>query len=231
MNRMLLAAVLITWMAPRATAETGSIVGAIDKADKVTAINAIDRSNDKKFPGKIDTKTGKFSIDGLPVGTYDLLIDFGKARLEGVNLTVPRSDYEVEQPLSKDDEKSLKEKAQELNVFEDEVDVLAIKGNIQHAAVILNKRRTKPFFESKPGEIIWRLELWRFEKPDETWIKVQDDLFLVLYRERLQKTDYDKKSLTLDGALGGLKVTKEKAALDLGTIKLPAGEAGVRIRK
>jgi len=36
--------------------------------------------------------------------------------------------------------------------------------------------------------------------------------------------------VTLDGALGGLKVTKEKAALDVGTIKLPAGDAGVRIR-
>ncbi len=231
MSRVLVAAVLIGWAAPCIAAENGSITGAIDKADKVTAINAIDRSNDKKFPAKVDAKTGKFTIAGLPLGSYDLLIDFGKARLEGVNLTVPRSDYEIEQPLSKDDEKSLKEKVQELNQFEDEIDVLAIKGNIQHAAVVLNKRRTKAFYESKPGEIIWRLELWRFEKPDETWIKVQDDLFLVLYRERLQKADYDKKSLTLDGTLGGLKVTKDRTALDVGAIKLPAGEAGVRIRK
>jgi hypothetical protein len=230
MKRSLLTVVLIAGLAPCAVAETGSITGVIDKAEKVTAINAIDRNNDKKFPAKIDAKTGKFIIDGLPFGTYDLLIDFGKARLEGVNLRVPRSDYEVEQPLSKDDEKSLKEKARELNQFEDEVDVLTIKGNIQHAAVVLNKRRTKPFYESKPGEIIWRLEVWRFEKPDETWIKVQDELFLVLYRERLQKTDYDKKSVTLDGTLGGLKVSKEKTTLDVGTIKLPAGEAGVRIR-
>ena len=33
---------------------------------------------------------------------------------------------------------------------------MTITGNIQHAAVILNKLRTKPFYESKPGEVIWR---------------------------------------------------------------------------
>ena len=124
----------------------------------------------------------------------------------------------------------MKETARSLNKFEDQIDILTVTGNIQHAAVLLNKLRTKPFYESKPGEIIWRLELWHFERPDETWVKVQDELFVVLYRERLQKKAYDQKSLTLDTALGGLKISKEKATLDLGRIELPAKEPGIRLR-
>ena len=108
---------------------------------------------------------------------------------------------------------------------------MTITGNVQHAAVLLNKLRTKPFYESKPGEVIWRLELWRFEKPEETWVKVQDDLFLVLYRERLHKADFDKKALALDPALGGLKVTEKEATIDLGKVTLPDKKPGIRLRK
>jgi hypothetical protein len=212
-------------------ADTGVITGVIDKPEQVKAVVAVDRSNDRKFPGSIDAKTGRFTIDKLPLGaTYDCIVDFGAARLEGVNLKVPRSDYEEEQPLKKEDIDHLKETAKELNVFEDQVEVMTVTGNIQHAAVLLNKLRTKPFYESKPGEVIWRLELWHFERPEETWVKVQDDLFLVLYRERLQKADFEKKSLTLDPLLGGVKPTAKQTTADLGTVKLPPADKGIRLR-
>jgi hypothetical protein len=212
-------------------AETGTIQGTIDKPNLVKAVTAVDRTNDKKFPGKLDAKTGRFTIEGLPLGAaYDCLIDLDGARLEGVNLKVPRSDYEEEQPLSDDDRKALKASVARLNQFEDQVEVLAIEGNIQHAAVVVHKLRTKAFINSQPGEVVWRLELWRFEKPDETWVKVQDELFLVLYRERLQKKDFEKKSLTLDGALGGLQVTKDKPTLDVGAVQWPSKEPGIRLR-
>ena len=210
---------------------TGTINGTIDKPDTVKTVLAINRTNDKKYPGKLDAKTGQFTIDGLPLNTaYDCVIDFGKARWEGINLKVPRSDFEEEQPLPKGDIETIKTTARSLNKFEDQIEVMTVTGNIQHVAVLLNKLRTKPFYESKPGEVIWRLELWHFEKPDETWIKSQDELFLVLYRERLQKTVYDQKSLTLDPALGGLKPTTEQGKVDLGKMQLPGTEPGIRLR-
>jgi hypothetical protein len=211
--------------------DKGSVTGVIDKPATVKAVAAIDRETDKKYPGKLDAKTGRFTIADLPLGArYDLLIDYGAARLEGVNLQVPRSDYEEEQPLTKEDIKDLKDKALSLNQFEDKVEVMTVAGNIQHAAVVLNKLRTKPFINSQPGEIIWRLEVWRFERPDETWVKVQDELFTVHYRERLQKKDFDQKALTLDPALGGLQPTKEKRTIDVGSIKLPEAKPGIRLR-
>jgi hypothetical protein len=107
---------------------------------------------------------------------------------------------------------------------------MCVVGNIQHAAVVLNKLRTRPFVDSKPGEVIWRLELWHFERPEETWFKVQDELFQVLYRERLQRAVFDKKALTLDAALGGIKLTDKRPSAEVGKIVLPAKGPGIHLR-
>jgi hypothetical protein len=231
--RFLAASLVVAMLLPLPVrgAETGTIQGTIDKPGDVTAVFAIERFSKKMFPGKLDPKTGKFTIAGLPLeAKYDCIVDFAGARLEGVNVKVPRSEYEEEQPLSKEDDAKLRQIIKELNQFEDTIDILAVTGNIQHAAIVLNKRRIKPFYESKPGEIIWRLEVWRFEKPEETWTKVQDELFLIHYRERIQKTVYDKKSITLDPELGGLRLTKKQTSIDVGKVALPGKELGVKMR-
>ncbi len=211
---------------------TGTITGAVAPPGRVAAVVAVDRSNDKTYPGVIDPATGAFTVAGLPLGAaFDCRIDFqGGARLEGVNMKVPRSEYEEEQPLSAEDVDTIKEKVRQLNKFEDEVEVLAVAGNVQHAAVVINKLRTRPFVNSKPGEVVWRCELWRFERPEETWVKVQDELFLVLYRERIPRPVYAKKSVTFDPALGGLGVSKESPAVRLGPVKPPPEAPGVRLR-
>ena len=213
------------------TAVTGTIKGTIDKPAAVTKLTAIDRGEDKRYPGEVDAKTGTFSIKGLPLdATYDLIFEAGDVMLEGVNLNVPHSDFEVEQPMTKEDLKALTEAAKALNQFENNVEVMTIIGNIQHAAVVLNKTRTTPFVNQLPGEMIWRLEVWQFEKPAETWIKDQGDLFVVLHRERIQKADFEKKALTLDPTLGGVKLTEKQADVELGKVVLPSNERGVRLR-
>jgi hypothetical protein len=211
--------------------DSGTIVGTLDHAAQVTGITAIDRETDKKYPGKVDAQSGRFTIAGVPFGAAcDCLIDYDGVRLEGVNLQVKRSDYEEEQPLTKEDIETIKATTASLNKFEDVVEVLVVSGNIQHAAVVVQKLRTKPFINSQPGEVVWRLELWHFERPDETWIKEQDELFIVLYRERIQRSVFDKKALTLDPALGGLRPTREKPIVDVGVVRLPKKEAGIRMR-
>lgn len=213
-------------------ADTGVITGTIDQPNAVTALIAIDRANDKKYPGRIDANSGRFTIQGLPTDTaFDLIVDAGPIRLEGMNLNVPRSDFEEEQPLTEADRKKLDKEVRRLDKFMDKIDVLAITGNVQHAAILMNKLRTTPFYMSKEGEIIWRLELWRFHKPDETWIKAQDDLFLTVYRVRIMKTEYDKKVLTLDPALGGIRVPAKDPKTDVGKIVLPGKEPGIKFRK
>jgi hypothetical protein len=216
-------------------ADKGRLTGTVDKPKQVKTVFAKDRMSEEKdriYPGKIDVKTGEFVVEGLPLNaTYDLVIDYDGGRLEGVNLKVPPSDFEEEQPLTKEDIAALKKTCVNQSPFEDKIEVLCVEGNCQHAAVLLNKLRTKPFYESKPGEAIWRLELWHFEKPEETWVKDQDELFIVFYRERLQKKAFDKKALTLDPHLGGHKPNAKKPALALGKVELPGKETGIRLRK
>jgi hypothetical protein len=94
----------------------------------------------------------------------------------------------------------------------------------------VNKLRTKPFYESKPGEMIWRPELWHFERPEDTWVKVQDELFVILYRERIQKSAFEQQSVTFDSSLGGIQLTADAPHGDLGTVKLPRLQPGVYYR-
>jgi len=219
-----------------AAADTGTVVGTLDKPDTVKSVSAIHRADPSvTYPGKLDPKSGQFTVPGLPLDKpYDLVIDLTTgARLEGVNLKVKPTDFkDGDPPLIKADEVRLKEITKSLSKFEDVHEFLAVGGNAQHAAVVMNKLRTKPFYESKPGEVVWRLEVWFFEREELTdpWVKEQDTLFVIHYRERLQRADYDKKSITLDPRLGGLKPTPKGAKIDVGPVTLPDGKPGVCLR-
>jgi len=232
-TRALLSLVLVGLASPAFAAGKGTITGVIDKPEGVTSVIAVDRSEekDKKFTGTLDKKTGKFTIADLPLGkTYDVVIDAGAVRLEGVNLKVKPSDFEEEQPLTKKDIEDITKIAKALNKFENEIDVMVISGNCQHAAVLLNKRRTTPFYESKEGEMIWRLELWHFLKPDEAWLKDPEELAVMFYRERLQKSAFEKKSHTFDPALGGITLTDKEDSRDVGKVASPDGKPGIKLR-
>ncbi len=212
---------------------TPRITGVVTPAKGLTAVAVIERKTRKRTTGKIvDAATGRFAVAGLATGKiYDLQIDFGsQARLEGINLKVPRSDYVEEQPLAAEDIEVITKKVKKLNKFEDEIRILTIEGNIQHAAILISKLRTRPFFGSKPGELIWRAELWHFERPEETWLKRTDELFTVLYRERMQRSRYIQKSVTFDGRLGGISVSSKLPRVELGRIAAPSTKRGVRLR-
>jgi len=228
-------AVFLLASGPASAAEPGGIgviTGSVIRdAGRVTAVAAVERKSGLKSPGRIDAKTGRFTIDGLAVGvSYDLVLDFGPVRLEGVDFHVPRSDYEEEQPLSADDVKIIAEKVRGMNQFENLVEIMAIEGNIQHAVILLNKLRTEAFYASKPGEVVWRAELWRFERPEETWVKVQDELFTILYRERLPLAEFKKKSVSFDPALGHIELTAKAPRRDIGPVQPPPGGPGIRLR-
>ncbi|MDP7395417.1 MAG: hypothetical protein QGF67_09765 [Lentisphaeria bacterium] len=214
-----------------AQAADGSIGGRLTQPDGAVAAAAVDRENGNRYNGTIDPQTGQFKIAGLPLGrSYDCIIDYAGARLEGVSMIVPPSDYVEEQPLSEEDIEIITRKVRRLNTFENEVEIMTIEGNIQHAAVLLNKLRTGGFYDSASGEVIWRAELWNFERPEETWVRVQETMFILYYRERIQASQYAAKSLTFDSALGGIEIKAALPPVDLGDIAPPVAGKGVHYR-
>jgi len=96
-----------------AAADTGSVVGTVEKPDAVKAVAAVLRDDPPvTYSGKLDPKTGQFTVPGLPLDqSYDLLIELSSgARLEGVNLKVKPTDFkDGDPPLVKAEEEKLKE--------------------------------------------------------------------------------------------------------------------------
>ena len=221
---------LLLLAGPLRAADTGLLIGHLPGTNPVTAVAAVCRADGTRFAGTVDPATRRFRVAGLPLDKdLDCIIEWGGARLEGVNFRVPRSDYEEEQPLSPQDAQFIRDRALAMNRFEDLVEVLAVAGNRQHAAVLLNKRRTQAFVNSQPGEIIWRVELWHYERPEEDWVRCQED-FGMLDRERIPQAQFARKSVTFDPALGGLRLTAAQPTVELGEIAPPTVEPGIRFR-
>jgi hypothetical protein len=76
-------------------APAASISGTILPPGKAKGVKAFEREaaelfkiNNRYHNGTLDAKTGKFEIANLPDGTYQLLIDCGAAKIEGVDLRI-----------------------------------------------------------------------------------------------------------------------------------------------
>ena len=224
--------------------EVGIVSGTFEKPGTIKSVAAIDRAwrdeainkpmPPRPIPVKFDAKSGEFAFELPADKVVDLIVDYQNGtRLEGVNLKYKRSDFvEEDPPITTGDVEKLKVLTKNYSKFENEHEIIAVAGNAQYACVLVNRLKTTPFYEQKPGEIIWRLELLHFEKPEdaEYWVKDQDRVFTLYYRERLQQKAYAAKSITLDPKLGGIVVTKDRPKLAIGVVTAPDEKPGIKLR-
>src|SRR5262245_50188778 len=100
-NWLLAGCGLLAVAADASAANTGEIVGRVE-GGYVKSATAVHRATRKRIAGSVDRPSGEFTISGLAVDeAYDVVLDFdGGPRLEGIDLSVPPSDYEEEQPLT-----------------------------------------------------------------------------------------------------------------------------------
>lgn len=182
--------------------------------------------------GKIVAK--EIVIENLPVpGLYDLKLQTQSGGIvSGWDPNVPESDYVDDLPLKKEARQKIFEKlsAEDFSAFSDGMWVLDIHGNIQNAAVLVMKLRTRPFVggDYKPGEWVWRIERWQWEDPDEhTWVPYRKRPFYALTRERLVQKQLLAKRMLLARHLGGIILKQGRPSVDLGTVKIPRPVPGV----
>lgn len=219
-----------------AGATTGALRGVLAPASNVTAVAAIARANDAVWPGVYDAASGRFEIAGLPLGTnLDLRVTYAAgARLEGVNLRTTLSKdaaLEDDDPLPETELDDVCNRIRRMIVFEDIVGIVTATGTSRHVCAMVERIRSSPFYASKPDELIWRLEVWRFEKPEETetWTRA-GDAEGVLYRVRMSRVELHAMRLTFDPRLGGLCPTAAATVCELGTVRLPEASPGVWLR-
>ena len=240
--------VLLAASAMSAPARAGSIRATIEADEPVKRVWAIERRPGQltASKGKVHdvgmyghprqgtVKDGEIVIENLPVpGQYDLKIETTSgAIVVGWDSTVPESDYVGDPPLEEASRKAILQKLadEQFSAFSDRMWVLDIQGNIQNAAVLVMKLRTRPFVGGnyQPGEWVWRVERWQWEDPDEhTWVPFQERPFYALVRQRLYENQYRAMRAAYARHLGGIRLTQERDAVDLGTVKVPRVGAGV----
>jgi len=246
--RLCAAAALVAVLLPAGLARAGRITGTLEARDPIKRVWAIERSprhlKDSKgkvhdigmygrpHEGKVDGV--RIVVEDLPVpGTYDLNLETASGGvIAGWDATVPESDYVGDPPLEETSKQKILKKLadKQFSAFSDRMWVLDIRGNIQHAALLVMKLRMRPFVGGgyKPGEWVWRIERWHWENPEEhTWVPYQERPYYALIRERLYEKDYRAKRIAFAGHLGGIALTKEQSAANLGKIEVFSSVPGV----
>jgi hypothetical protein len=186
----------------------------------------------KPYPGSLEGD--RLTVDNLPLpGTFDLqLITADGAIIEGWDAAVPRSDYVEPYPIEKDDIRTIRKKLadEQFSAFSDDMRVLDIVGNVQHAAVLVMRVRTRPFVGGgyKRGEWVWRVDRFRWDDPHEhTWVPNRERPFYALHRERLYEKQFRAKSHVFARHLGGVRLDADAKRVDLGAVAVPEPAGGV----
>ena len=235
-RHFLCAAILLT---TSLSASAGTIRATIDSAEPVSQAWIIQRKDTnigvENKPRSIKLTGNELVVEDLAVpGRYDLRFKMASGCVvEGWDGHVPESDYVEEQPLGKESKLTILKKMAKIEKrhFADKVIVLDIQGNIQNAAIIVAKLRTRPFVGGayKKGEWVWRVERWQWEFPEEdTWVPYQERPYYALVRKRLYKKDYQALCTTYARHLGGIVLTDEQPEATMGVLKIPRLKPGTR---
>ena len=192
----------------------GVIIGKVEPPDALRSITAVDRETKQTVTGQIDRRHGAFRIAGLIVGRrYDLVLETALGRIEGVDMSVEPADSSAaaSRPATKPATRAFTEADRDAierlvagpQRFADEVRILLLAGVGERAAVLVEKLRTRPFHQSKPDEIIWRVELWYFAGWYGGWAK-QAHTQRVFYRRRMLRSELDRTNWVFTDKLGGV---------------------------
>jgi hypothetical protein len=220
-----------------ASPQTGSIRATIDCPEPILGAWVIARADtsigveSRPRPARVDQ--GKLVADNLPVpGRYDLRFETKSGIVQGWDATLPASDYVEEQPLDVASWQTIIRKMAKMakRGFADRVVILDIQGNIQNAAVLVTRLRTRAFTGGgyKPGEWVWRVERWQWEYPDEdTWAPFQDRPYYTLERKRIYKKQFEALQTTYCRHLGGITLTQQHPERIIDVLRVPPPKEGV----
>jgi len=228
--------ILVLLLFPGLYVQSAEISGTLDKPIK--ELTFIRRVEPKKaiadsylpeaYPATLSTDGKSFSHKNLPEGSYDIRVRLDNGSIiEGISLGKTNIPQDAS-GLTDEDIKSLREIIDNLRTFFDQQKIFFIDGwrgmddlgrqgyawilveQLRWRDTSLDKKQDKPF-------VIWRMDIWQFEKVAGAWRKVKP--FKVIYRMNVTEEDFVKYKWYFTTKLTGYEVKAEKK--DLGEIKVP----------
>lgn len=180
----------------------GDITGRIAPVGDVALLKAVSRATGRSYlPDRFDRKSGRFAFRNLPGdAAYDVCIRTGDGRsLEGIDLgfvdgrllriaSLRRKQLGVpEEPphaFGPPDVKELTKYVTDLKDFMEHRRILYVRGHGRRATILVELMRTRDFHARKSDEVIWRIELWYFERHFGGWERTAN-VERVLERRRI----------------------------------------------
>jgi hypothetical protein len=171
--------------------QAGGIVGTITPAERIQSLELINRATGETWePDTFDEETGEFSFDELPGdATYDLeILTTDGAEFCGIDLSYVDSELmhlaqerrkamDVELPTSEpftmDDAELIAAAIAGDESFTDHSRYLYLEGQGDYATVLVELLRDTPFHDAADDVVIWRVELWYFQRINGAWGREQ----------------------------------------------------------
>jgi len=218
-------------------AYAAEVAGRMDKPVKEVVF--LERVEPKKFdankylpeasPAVVSEDGRTFFIKDLPPGRYDIRLRLEDGSLvEGVDLGKKDAPKDAG-PLAEADITVLREIVANLKTFFDQTRVFLIDGwrgrddlgREGYAWILVEQLRwRKTTFDKKAGEpfVIFRMDIWEFERMAGAWRKVKP--YKVIYRLNVDVPDFEKYKWYFTAAIPPVDVKTEK--VDMGEVKIPA---------
>ncbi|MDO9464877.1 MAG: hypothetical protein Q7J67_06230 [bacterium] len=190
---------------------TGSISGTIEPKEKVVSIYALVRATGpfnkdgkkNRYKADFDKTTGRFSIENIHSGTYDISVVTHDLIIEGVNLRVEGDGVS----LSLFEKRAISKKIEEEKDFFDSKKVIMFQGNINTAKVLVEKHRDRKTSMGK-NFAFRRFDIYTFKNFDEDWKPIKNADFVL--REVIDKSKPDQNIKRIfSSQLGGIVVKSE----------------------
>jgi hypothetical protein len=181
--------------------QKGRLQGRLRPAENVTRLQAVSRVTKLAYsPAEFDKAGGKFVFQDLPGdAVYDLCLTTADGRaLEGIDLEMPDARLArladarrkqlglrppAEHAFSADDANAILQYVAAMEDFMDLRRTIYLQGHGWQAAALVELLRTKEYYAAKPGELIWRVEIWYFQFSHGEWERIPESE-RVLRRER-----------------------------------------------
>jgi len=213
----------------------GVVAGIISPTKNLKGLKIIERGMGFEKAVKVDGKTGKFRVEGLLPGSYDLVVDVAWGRIEGIDMSfqagefddlVPEehredpsdADEKVPPKPTKDDLAAIRKHIHKVKRYENKIRDIYIIGNGARVTVLVELIRDAAFYGKKGDEMTWRLERWYYSKKYGAWQRVHSN---VLYRKRLSKRVFLTWTRQFEPSIGGLTIERSAKKLVTVLYKIP----------